>query len=169
MPPTSKAYVLALDEGTSSARAALYNRRGERVALCAKPFSPHYPRPGWVEHDALEIWRLQVEAAGAVLQQAGVQASEVAACGITNQRETTVLWDRATGEPIAPAIVWQCRRTADYCDDLARSSAARKVEDKTGLVIDAYFSASKIRWLLDHVPDAAAKARDWTVALRHHR
>ncbi len=157
-----KPYVLALDEGTSSARAALYGPRGERLAMSAKPFSPHYPQPGWVEHDAVEIWRLQSEAAREVLDQAGVATSQVAACGITNQRETTVLWDRDTGQPIAPAIVWQCRRTADYCAELARarSSAARTIEAKTGLVIDAYFSASKIRWLLDHVPDAAHKARD---------
>jgi len=160
VPSTRKPYVLALDEGTSSARAALYNQRGERIAINARPFAPHYPQPGWVEHDALDIWRLQKEAAAEVLEQAGVTASEVAACGITNQRETTVLWDRKTGEPIAPAIVWQCRRTADFCRDLARSSAAAMIEQKTGLVIDAYFSASKIRWLLDHIPDAAAKARD---------
>jgi glycerol kinase len=147
--------VLSIDEGTTSARAALYNERGERVAIHAVPFASRYPYPGWVEQDAMEIWHAQMSAVKAV---AGSTAA--AACGITNQRETTVVWDRRTGQPIAPAIVWQCRRTAGMCAELARSPQAALIENKTGLVIDAYFSASKIRWILDNVPDARAKARD---------
>ncbi len=153
-------YVLSLDEGTTSARAALYNERGERIAMCSVPFDCQYPKPGWVEQDAAAIWSAQMQATRAVLAQAGVQAADCAACGVTNQRETTVVWDRATGKPVSPAIVWQCRRTADYCKELAQSTAANRIESVTGLVIDAYFSASKIRWILDHVPDARSQARD---------
>ncbi len=153
-------FVLSLDEGTTSARAALYNERGENVAMRATPFASRYPHPGWVEQDANGILEAQLEAARAVLQEAGVAARDVAACGIANQRETTVVWDRKTGQPIAPAIVWQCRRTAEYCNELAKSPYGGLIAKKTGLVIDAYFSASKIRWILEHVPDAPAKARD---------
>jgi glycerol kinase len=148
--------VLSIDEGTTSARAALYNERGERIAMHAVPIESRYPRPGWVEQDGKEIMRAQMSAVRAVLESAG----EIAARGITNQRETVIVWDRRTGEPIAPAIVWQCRRTADMCGELARSSDAAWIERKTGLVIDAYFSASKIRWILENVPDARAKARN---------
>ncbi len=150
------AYVLSIDEGTTSARAAIYNAQGERVAMHAVPFASRYPRPGWVEQDAPAIWRAQMSAVAAVVAVVGDR--RIAACGITNQRETVVLWDRRTGEPIAPAIVWQCRRTAEMCAKLARSRDAEIVESKTGLVIDAYFSASKIRWLLENVPDARARA-----------
>jgi glycerol kinase len=148
------AAVLSIDEGTTSARAALYNERGERVRMHALPVESRYPKPGWVEQDGNEIWRAQLSAVRAVLEG----MSEIAACGITNQRETTIVWDRRTGQPIAPAIVWQCRRTAEMCAELARSSDAGWIERKTGLVIDAYFSASKIRWILENVPDARAKA-----------
>jgi glycerol kinase len=148
------AAVLSIDEGTTSARAALYNERGERVRMHAVPIESRYPKPGWVEQDGNEIRRAQMSAVRAVLESAG----EIAACGITNQRETTIVWDRRTGEPIAPAIVWQCRRTADMCAELARSGDAAWIERKTGLVIDAYFSASKIRWILENVPDARARA-----------
>jgi len=154
---------LSLDEGTTSARAALYNERGERVAMQSVAFDCRYPQPGWVEQDALAIWQAQMEATRAVLQQSGVGARGIAACGITNQRETTVVWDRATGQPVAPAIVWQCRRTAEFCGELARSAHAGMIEKRTGLVIDAYFSASKIRWILEHAPDAREKARDGEV------
>jgi len=152
--------VLSIDEGTTSARAALYNERGERIAMHAVPFASFYPHPGWVEQDAMEIWRAQLSAVRTVLQTPGIASTGVAACGITNQRETTVMWDRRTGEPIAPAIVWQCRRTADMCAELARSRYAPTIEEKTGLVIDAYFSASKIRWILENIPGAKARARD---------
>jgi glycerol kinase len=153
-------FILSLDEGTTSARAALYNERGERLALRATPFDCIYPHPGWVEQDAEAIFEAQLGAARAVLEEAGVAAKDVAACGITNQRETTVVWDRKTGKPISPAIVWQCRRTAEYCGELAKSPYGALIAKKTGLVVDAYFSASKIRWILEHVPDAHAKARD---------
>ncbi len=152
--------MLSIDEGTTSARAALYNRRGERIAMHAIPFESRYPHPGWVEQDAVEIWRAQISAVRAVLETGGVEPDSIAACGITNQRETTVMWDRRTGAPVAPAIVWQCRRTADMCAELARSRYASLIGAKTGLVIDAYFSASKIRWMLENVPDAKTKARD---------
>jgi glycerol kinase len=151
-------WVLSIDEGTTSARAALYNQRGERIAMHATPVESRYPNPGWVEQDGNEIWRAQMSAVQAVLEAGGVNPADIAACGITNQRETTIVWDRRTGQPIAPAIVWQCRRTAEACAELARSSDAGWIERKTGLVIDAYFSASKIRWILENVPDARARA-----------
>jgi glycerol kinase len=153
----SSACVLSIDEGTTSARAALYNRRGERIATHAVPVPARFPHPGWVEQDAGEIWRAQMSAVKSVLESAHAP-SGITACGITNQRETTIVWDRHTGEPITPAIVWQCRRTADMCLELARSSDAAWIERRTGLVIDAYFSATKIRWILENVPDARAKA-----------
>ncbi len=153
-------FILSLDEGTTSARAALYNERGERLAMRATPFDCIYPHPGWVEQDAEAIFDAQLGAARTVLAEAGVSAGDIAACGITNQRETTVVWDRKTGKPIAPAIVWQCRRTAEFCGELAKSPHGALIAKKTGLVVDAYFSASKIRWILEHVPDAPAKARD---------
>ena len=152
--------VLSLDEGTTSARAALYNARGERVAMRSVHFDSSFPHHGWVEQDANAIWRAQLEAARRTIEAAQVSPSDIAACGITNQRETTVVWDRATGEPVSPAIVWQCRRTADFCRELAASRHSRLIEEKTGLVIDAYFSASKIRWILRNVPGAAARARN---------
>lgn len=150
-------FVLALDEGTTSARAALYNERGECLRMCAVSFESRFPQPGWVEQDALEIWLAQLAAARAVIDGLGILPSQIAACGITNQRETTVVWDRATGEPVAPAIVWQCRRTAAECQSLAASAYGPEIERKTGLVIDAYFSASKIRWILENVPGARSR------------
>ena len=158
MSRTDTPCVLSIDEGTTSARAAVYNHKGERIAMHAVPFESRYPRQGWVEQDAMEIWRSQMNAVNAVLD-----AGPFAACGITNQRETVVMWDRRTGEPIAPAIVWQCRRTADMCAELARSPFAPTIERKTGLVIDPYFSASKIRWMLENVAEARARARDGAI------
>ncbi len=152
-------FVLSLDEGTTSARAALYNERGERIAMHSVPFDCAYPHPGWVEQDATAIWKAQLEAARLTLAQVGVNPADIAACGITNQRETTVVWDKKTGEPVAPAIVWQCRRTADFCNELKQSLDGGLVESKTGLVIDAYFSGSKIRWILHNVPGAMARAQ----------
>ena len=151
-------YILSLDEGTTSARAALYDREGRRIAMESNPIECNYPRAGWVEQGALGIWEQQLDAARRTLQAAGAKASDVAAIGITNQRETTVVWDRATGEPIAPAIVWQCRRTAGYCQQLAAQSGPM-ITAKTGLVVDAYFSGSKIRWILENVPGARERAR----------
>ncbi len=153
-------FILSLDEGTTSARSALYDEEGRRVAMESVPFACRYPQPGWVEQDALEIWRAQLESARTVLTRARVAASDIVAIGITNQRETTVVWDRATGEPVAPAIVWQCRRTAEFCTWLAASPEAAGVTRKTGLVIDAYFSASKIRWILENVPGARGRAQN---------
>jgi glycerol kinase len=153
-------FILALDEGTTSARSVLYDEEGRRVAMEPVAFDCQYPRPGWVEQDALEIWRAQMESARKVLERARVEASDVVGAGITNQRETTVVWDRATGDPVAPAIVWQCRRTAEYCTRLAATPEAREITSKTGLVIDAYFSASKIRWILDNVDGARGRARN---------
>ena len=145
-------YILSLDEGTTSARAALYDREGRRIAMSSEPIACAYPRDGWVEQDAEDIWRAQLKAAREVLEIAQVSAANVAAIGITNQRETVVVWDRETGRPVGPAIVWQCRRTAEYCERLARSPEAAEITRKTGLVIDAYFSASKIHWILEHTP-----------------
>ena len=153
-------YVISLDEGTTSARAALYNEHGERIAMHSVPFDCCYPHPGWVEQDAIAIWRAQHAAAREVINIAGIHPGAIAACGITNQRETTVVWDRHTGAPVAPAIVWQCRRTADFCAELAASRHSRLIEEKTGLVIDAYFSGSKVRWILENVPGARTKAQN---------
>ena len=153
-------FVLSLDEGTTSARAALYDEQGRNVAMESAPVHCRYPQAGWVEQDADEIWNAQLYAARLLLDHAGVQASEIVAAGITNQRETTIVWERATGRPVAPAIVWQCRRTAPYCAELAKSPAAANITRRTGLVIDAYFSGSKIRWILENVPGAREKARD---------
>ncbi len=149
-------FILSLDEGTTSARAALYNEEGRRIAMESAAIECGFPQPGWVEQDAVAIWNAQLDAARRVL--AGRNPSEVAAIGITNQRETTIVWDRATGKPVAPAIVWQCRRTADFCAALAANGSGPLIENRTGLVIDAYFSASKIRWILDHVPNAQRRA-----------
>ncbi len=151
-------FLLSLDEGTTSARAALYDEQGRRVAMEAAAIECHYPQPGWVEQDAESIWRAQIESARRVLERAGGPA--IAALGVTNQRETTIVWERKTGKPVAPAIVWQCRRTAAFCDELAAGPRAAEIARKTGLVIDAYFSGSKIRWILENVPGARGKARD---------
>ncbi len=153
------AYILSLDEGTTSARAALYDDEGRRIAMESRPIECRFPKPGWVEQDPEDIWRAQLESARTALASARIQPGEIAAIGITNQRETTIVWDRRTGEPVGPAIVWQCRRTAGYCGELAQSPFAGLVRRKTGLVIDAYFSASKIRWILDNVADAKTRAR----------
>ena len=153
-------YILALDEGTTSARAAVYDERGRRLAMEGAPLPCRYPQPGWVEQDAEDIWLAQLEPARRVLDRANVPAGAVTAIGITNQRETTIVWDAKTGRAVAPAIVWQCRRTAEYCARLAASDHAAMITERTGLVIDAYFSASKIAWILDHVPDGRRRAAD---------
>jgi glycerol kinase len=155
-------YILALDQGTTSSRALLFDRAGTVVALAQREFRQSFPQAGWVEHDANEIWRTQLAVAREVLAKAHIHADQVApqvaAIGITNQRETTVLWDRKTGEPLAPAIVWQDRRTAGRCDALRARGKEALIRQKTGLVLDAYFSATKLQWLLDHVPDARQRA-----------
>lgn len=153
-------FLLSLDEGTTSARAALYDEQGRRTLMESVPIECRYPQPGWVEQDAEQIWRSQLEAVLRVVARESGGARSIAAIGVTNQRETTIVWDRKTGKPVAPAIVWQCRRTAGYCNELAAGPGARMITEKTGLVIDAYFSASKIRWILENVPDGQRRARD---------
>lgn len=147
-------YILALDQGTTSSRAIIYDHDGLPVATAQKEFTQIYPEPGWVEHDPSEIWETQSEVALESLSKAGLDGSRIAAIGITNQRETTVVWNRKTGKPVYNAIVWQDRRTADYCDRLKSEGYADFIREKTGLIIDAYFSATKIRWILDNVQGA---------------
>ncbi|MGE5587782.1 MAG: glycerol kinase GlpK [Clostridia bacterium] len=152
-------YVMSLDQGTTSSRAIIFDRDARPVAFAAKEFPQIYPRPGWVEHDPMDIWRTQIEVAREAITRAGLDVEDIAAIGIANQRETTILWDRATGEPVHNAIVWQCRRSAPICDGLKASGWAAQVAEKTGLVIDAYFSATKVKWLLDNVPGLRERAR----------
>ncbi|MDI6638914.1 MAG: FGGY family carbohydrate kinase, partial [Bacillota bacterium] len=151
-------YIMSLDQGTTSSRAIIFDRDARPVAFAAKEFPQIYPRPGWVEHDPMDIWQTQIDVARDVLANAGIGPADVAAIGITNQRETTILWERATGEPVYNAIVWQCRRSAPICDELKSQGWTAKVAEKTGLVIDAYFSATKVKWLLDNVPGLRARA-----------
>jgi glycerol kinase len=151
-------YVLSLDSGTTSVRAILFDHDGAVRAVAQKEFSQHYPQPGWVEHDANEIWSSQLGVAVEALSRAGATAKEVAAVGITNQRETTVVWDRRTGEPVHKAIVWQDRRTAQECEKLRADGHETVIRNKTGLVLDAYFSGTKVAWILDNVPGARAAA-----------
>lgn len=153
-------YVLSLDEGTTSARTILFDEEARTVAAHQIPIESRFPHSGWVEQDANEIWRAQKETVGATLGKAGVAADDVSALGITNQRETTLVWDRKTGEPVSPAIVWQCRRTADACRALTEAGQAVEVARRTGLVLDAYFSGTKIAWILDNVPDARSRAEN---------
>jgi glycerol kinase len=152
-------FILALDQGTTSSRAIIFDRAGSIKAKAQREIPQHFPRPGWVEHDANELWATQVGVAAEAIASAGIRTSELACLGITNQRETTVVWDRQTGEPIYPAIVWQDRRTAAYCDQLKERGLAGMIRRKTGLVLDAYFSATKLKWVLDNVPGARQNAR----------
>lgn len=154
-----KKYVLALDQGTTSCRAVLFNRDCNIVGAAQKEFTQIYPRAGWVEHDAEEIWSTQYSVIAEVVAKTGINVEEIASVGITNQRETTVVWDKSTGKPVHNAIVWQCRRTAGICDDLKARGLERTFRSKTGLVIDAYFSGTKVRWILDNVPGARGKAQ----------
>ena len=151
-------YIIALDQGTTSCRCILFNKQGTIVSMAQKEYKQYYPKAGWVEHNPNEIWQTQLESAQKALQQIGADYKNISAIGITNQRETTVIWDKNTGEPIYPAIVWQCRRTADYCDSLIKKGLADTFRKKTGLLIDSYFSATKIRWILQNVPHAKQKA-----------
>lgn len=150
--------ILALDQGTTSSRAILFDHTGHPVGVAQQEFQQHFPQPGWVEHDANEIWQSQIAVAREVLETCGMTAEDVGAIGITNQRETTLIWDRKTGEPLHHAIVWQDRRTSESCDALRAAGHADDVQAKSGLVIDSYFCATKLCWLLDHVPDARARA-----------
>lgn len=151
-------YILALDQGTTSSRAILFNHEGDIVSSVQQEFTQIFPKPGWVEHNALEIWQTQLKVAQQVMQNHGITHEQIASIGITNQRETTLIWDRHTGQPIYNAIVWQDRRTAEYCDTLKAKGYEDYIRENTGLVIDAYFSGTKIKWLLDNVEDARTRA-----------
>ncbi len=156
----SEHYILALDQGTTSSRAILFDHSGKDKATTQKDFKQIFPQPGWVEHDPIEIWDSQIQSALNIAKQTSLKFEEIAAIGITNQRETTVVWNRETGEPIYNAIVWQDRRTAKYCDSLKQKGHLDTIKKKTGLIIDAYFSATKLRWILDNVEGAREKAKE---------
>ena len=151
-------YIMSLDLGTTSCRSILFDKKGQICSVAQKEFTQHFPQPGWVEHDAEEIWATQKGLMFEALEKLGVEMSDVAGIGITNQRETTVVWDKNTGRPISKAIVWQCRRTAEYCDELKAQGLADMFREKTGLVLDAYFSGTKLKWILDNVPNARKRA-----------
>ena len=153
-------YILSLDPGTTSSRAIIFNQQGAIIAVAQKEFTQYFPQPGWVEHDANEIWSTQLGVAAEAISKAGLTVENIAAIGITNQRETTVVWERATGKPVYNAIVWQDRRTASFCDELKRKQLDKMIQQKTGLIIDAYFSATKVKWILDNVEGARAKAEN---------
>ena len=153
-------YIMALDSGTTSNRCILFNETGEMVSVAQKEFTQYFPKPGWVEHDANEIWDTQLEVARKAMDNIGATAANIAAIGITNQRETTIVWDKHTGEPVCRAIVWQCRRTSEYCDRLKEKGLTDTFRSKTGLVIDAYFSGTKLSWILENVPGAREKAEN---------
>jgi glycerol kinase len=151
-------YILSLDQGTTSSRAIVFNKEGQIVSMAQREFTQIYPQPAWVEHDPIEIWSTQVGVAAEAVTKVGLNGSDIAAIGITNQRETTIVWDRETGDPIYNAIVWQDRRTSTLCDSLKEQGWSPRIQEKTGLIIDAYFSATKIKWILDNVPEARRKA-----------
>ncbi len=153
-----KKYIMALDQGTTSCRCIIYDRKGQVISVAQKEFSQIFPQPGWVEHDAMEIWSTQMGVAQEALLKINCTYKNIEAIGITNQRETTVVWDKETGEPVYNAIVWQCRRTAEYCDSLKDRGLTESFREKTGLLIDAYFSGTKLRWILENVPGAREKA-----------
>ena len=151
-------YILALDQGTTSSRAIVFDKQGNIVSMAQKEFTQHFPKPGWVEHDPKEIWSTQAGVAAEAIAKKGLNVENIAAIGITNQRETVVVWDKNTGEPIYNAIVWQDKRTSDYCDDLKNDGKTEMIRNKTGLVIDSYFSGTKVKWILDNVKGARQKA-----------
>ncbi len=156
-------YILSLDQGTTSSRAIIFDKNGSIRSVAQKEFRQIFPRPGWVEHDANEIWSTQLGVAAEAVLKAGLQVSDIAAIGITNQRETTIVWDKTTGQPVCNAIVWQDRRTAEYCDTLRAQGYLQPIQRKTGLIIDAYFSATKLKWILDQVPGTREKASKGTL------
>ena len=156
-------YILALDQGTTSSRAVLYNQDSKPIHVAQKEFEQIFPEPGWVEHNAEEIWHSQREVMIEVIGELA-KDEKIAALGITNQRETTVVWERSTGKPIYNAIVWQDRRTADYCEQLKAAGQEKTITEKTGLLLDAYFSATKIKWILDHIEGAMARAENGELA-----
>ncbi|MCL2215959.1 MAG: glycerol kinase GlpK [Defluviitaleaceae bacterium] len=151
-------YIMAFDQGTTSSRCILFDRGGNIKSMARKEFKQIFPQPGWVEHDPMAIWSSQISVAAEAKAKIGAAAADIAAIGITNQRETTILWDRHTGKPVYNAIVWQCRRTSEYCDSLKARGYDKIIKEKTGLIVDAYFSATKVRWILENVPGARAAA-----------
>lgn len=153
-------YIMSLDQGTTSSRCILFDKKGSIVSLAQKEYKQYYPQPGWIEHDPMEIWSTQIGVAQEAMYKIGASAENIAAIGITNQRETTILWDRETGKPVYPAIVWQCRRTAPFCDSLKEKGWTDLFRNKTGLILDAYFSASKIHWILENVPGVRQRAEN---------
>ena len=157
-------YIMALDQGTTSSRSMIFDKRGNIISVAQKEFRQIFPQPGWVEHDADEIWSTQIGTMAEAVAKADINMKQIAAIGITNQRETTVVWERSTGKPVSNAIVWQDRRTAAFCDELKAAKLGGLINQKTGLVIDAYFSASKLKWILDHVPGAREKAANGELA-----
>src|SRR5436190_10148759 len=157
-------YIMALDQGTTSSRSMIFDKRGNIISVAQKEFRQIFPQPGWVEHDADEIWSTQIGTMAEAVAKADINMKQIAAIGITNQRETTVVWERSTGKPVSNAIVWQDRRTAAFCDELKAAKLGGLIKEKTGLVIDAYFSASKLKWILDHVPGARQKAENGELA-----
>src|SRR6476646_11087003 len=157
-------YILALDQGTTSSRSMVFDKQGNIISVAQKEFQQIFPQPGWVEHDAEEIWSTQFGTMAEAIAKANIKMKQIAAIGITNQRETTVVWERSKGKPICNAIVWQDRRTAAFCDELKAANLGELIKEKTGLVIDAYFSASKLKWILDHVPGAREKAANGELA-----
>ncbi|PQL91948.1 glycerol kinase GlpK [Apibacter adventoris] len=151
-------FILALDQGTTSSRAILFNHGGEITSVAQRDYTQHFPKPGWVEHDPEEIWSSQISVAAEAIAKKGVSGLDIAAIGITNQRETTIIWDRETSEPVYNAIVWQDRRTAKYCDELKAQGLTQEIREKTGLILDAYFSGTKVKWILDNVPGVRERA-----------
>lgn len=160
-------YIMAMDAGTTSNRCILFNKKGQVCSVAQREFTQYFPHPGWVEHDADEIWACQLGVAVEAMNKIGASAEDIAAIGITNQRETAIVWDRKTGEPVYNAIVWQCRRTSEYCDSLKEKGLTEKFRQKTGLVIDAYFSATKIKWILDNCPRSQRTCRTSGTSFRH--
>src|SRR6478672_6495780 len=153
-------FILSLDQGTTSSRAIVFNKQGDIIAVAQKEFTQFFPQPGWVEHDANEIWSTQLGVATEAVLKAGLTIHDIAAIGITNQRETAVVWDRKTSQPIYNAIVWQDKRTSDYCNELKSNGSDKIIKEKTGLVTDSYFSATKVKWILDNVKGAKEKAKN---------
>ena len=152
-------YIMALDQGTTSSRAIIFDKEGRICSVKQKEFTQHFPNNGWVEHDPMEIWATQMSVMMEARETMGIRTEDIAAIGITNQRETTICWDKQTGEPVYNAIVWQCRRTADMVEQLKKDGFGQLVKEKTGLLMDAYFSATKIKWILDNVKGAREKAK----------
>ena len=165
-----KKYILSLDQGTTSSRAIVFDKQGSIVSIAQKEFTQYFPQPGWVEHDPNEIWSTQVGVAAEAITKEGLTSQNIAGIGITNQRETLVVWDRKTGKPVYNAIVWQDKRTSDFCDELKAMGKSEMIREKTGLVIDAYFSATKVTWILDHVEGVTRTRRGWRIGnIRNYR